>query len=127
MKKVGLILILGTIGFLKANSQTKETSVIVFPPPVFATADLNEYKDQKILVCDTLSSYKILNDTTTSVILKNKFSGAKLDVLLVGKNFNTNTLKKYINKRIGFFGDLVFISEQPQLKVTEKNNIVEFL
>lgn len=78
---------------------------------------------KKITLCDTVYSFKILNDTVTMLNMGGKYPNQKFTVVVTGKEIQLNT-DGIVGKHICVTGDASMYKGRPEIMIYHTNQIV---
>jgi hypothetical protein len=77
---------------------------------------------KKVTLCDTVSSFKILNDTVTMLNMGGKYPNQKFTVVITGKEIQLN-YDTIVGKDICVTGDASLYKNRPEVMIYHNNQI----
>lgn len=78
---------------------------------------------KKITLCDTVSSFKIVNDSLTMLNMGGKYPDQRFTVVVTGKEIQLNT-DNIVGKYICVTGDASVYKGRPEVMIYHTNQIV---
>jgi hypothetical protein len=112
MKKLLLVILISSVFAFKAHAQRESFSLPYF----------KKHVGKKVTMCDTVTSYKLFNDSLTMLNMGGQYPYQKFTVVVTGNEINLN-LDDIKGKHICVSGDKSIYLGKPEILIYHPDQI----